>query len=224
VAGYRYAYRDVIGPDEYHDHVGNNSFTNYMARWNLQTALGVLEWLQSSYPVEADQLVNRLSISPELLDHWRDVIRHTVFLHSPESGLIEQFEGFFELEVVPPEFIARADRSLQVIFGIEGANERQVLKQADVILLLCLFADDFDQRTRQVNWDTYQPKTDHVYGSSLGPSIHSWAASELGRAEDAYRFFMLANQADLRDPRGNAGDGIHAASAGGVWQATPDCD
>ncbi|MCA9875284.1 MAG: hypothetical protein KC441_16550, partial [Anaerolineales bacterium] len=30
---------------------------------------------------------------------------------------------------------------------------------------------------------------------------------------------MLAARADLRNPRGNAGDGIHAASAGGVWQA-----
>ncbi len=30
---------------------------------------------------------------------------------------------------------------------------------------------------------------------------------------------MLAANADLRDVRGNAGDGIHAASAGGLWQA-----
>ncbi len=30
---------------------------------------------------------------------------------------------------------------------------------------------------------------------------------------------MLAARADLRNPRGNAGDGIHAASTGGVWQA-----
>jgi kojibiose phosphorylase len=30
---------------------------------------------------------------------------------------------------------------------------------------------------------------------------------------------MLAARADLQDIRGNAGDGIHAASAGGLWQA-----
>ena len=30
---------------------------------------------------------------------------------------------------------------------------------------------------------------------------------------------MLAAQADLYNIRGNASDGIHAASAGGLWQA-----
>jgi kojibiose phosphorylase len=63
------------------------------------------------------------------------------------------------------------------------------------------------------------PKTDHVYGSSLGPSFHAWAACEIGRPEEAYQHFMLAARADLHNPRGNAGDGIHAASAGGLWQA-----
>jgi kojibiose phosphorylase len=39
------------------------------------------------------------------------------------------------------------------------------------------------------------------------------------RPVEAYEHFMLAARADLRDVRGNAGHGIHAASAGGVWQA-----
>ena len=46
----RYAFRDVIGPDEYHDHVDNNSFTNYIARWHLQTALELLNWLKTNHP------------------------------------------------------------------------------------------------------------------------------------------------------------------------------
>ena len=37
----RYAFRDVIGPDEYHDHVDNNVYTNRMAQWHLQTALSM---------------------------------------------------------------------------------------------------------------------------------------------------------------------------------------
>jgi kojibiose phosphorylase len=63
------------------------------------------------------------------------------------------------------------------------------------------------------------PLTDHTYGSSLGPSFHAWAAAEMDRPQEAYEHFMLAARADLRDVRGNAGEGIHAASAGGVWQA-----
>lgn len=218
-AGHRYAIRNVIGPDEYHDHVDNNSFTNYMARWHLQTAQEVLAWLEQHHAEKAAQLKADLCLTEDVLAHWQDVIDHLIFLYNPQTGLIDQFEGFFERIEVAPEFIAQANKSLQLIFGIEGANERQVLKQADVIMLLCLFRDRFDQKTWQINWDTYMPKTDHIYGSSLGPSFHAWAACEMGRPEEAYHHFMLAARADLRNPRGNAGDGIHAASAGGVWQA-----
>ena len=39
----RFEYRDVIGPDENHDHVDNNAFTMPLARWTLLTARRVLE-------------------------------------------------------------------------------------------------------------------------------------------------------------------------------------
>jgi kojibiose phosphorylase len=87
-------------------------------------------------------------------------------------------------------------------------------------MLLCLLRDDYDAKTWQANWDTYMPRTDHQYGSSLGPSFHAWAACEMNRPDEAYQHFLLAARADLLDVRGNAGDGIHAASAGGLWQAS----
>jgi kojibiose phosphorylase len=214
-----YTIRDVIGPDEYHDHVDNNSFTNYIARWHLQTALDVLDWLHQTYPAQAAVLEAELELTDEVYRRWQEVIAHLVFLWDGETAVIEQFEGFFQRTRLDPDLFAHAAQSLQVILGIEGANESQVLKQADVIMLLCLFRDQFDQRTWQANWDAYMPITDHKYGSSLGPSFHAWAACEMQRPDEAYEHFMLAALADLRNPRGNAGDGIHAASAGGVWQA-----
>ena len=108
---------------------------------------------------------------------------------------------------------------MQSLLGIEGANQHQVLKQADVIMLLCLLREHFDRVTWHANWDYYNPRTDHSYGSSLSPAIHAWAACELDQPELAYEHFMRAARADLRDIRGNADDGIHAASAGGLWQA-----
>lgn len=215
----RYAFRDVIGPDEYHDHVDNNAFTNRMAQWHLQTAFEVLDWLDAHHPARAQELRHALDLSEERLAHWRDVIENVILLHDPATGLFDQFEGFFDLKPIAPETIRQSDRSMQLVLGIEGANETQILKQADVIMLLCLLREEFDRRTWQVNWDTYMPITDHQYGSSLGPSFHAWAACEIGRPDEAYEHFMLAARADLRDIRGNAGDGIHAASAGGLWQA-----
>jgi kojibiose phosphorylase len=49
--GERFAIRDVIGPDENHDHVDNNQFTNHMVRWHLQTALEALDWLRERFPI-----------------------------------------------------------------------------------------------------------------------------------------------------------------------------
>jgi kojibiose phosphorylase len=215
----RYAIRDVIGPDEYHDHVDNNAFTNRLAQWHLQTAVHLLKWLHTHYPGRAAALSQQLDLSKARLEHWQDVINHIILSHDPATGLITQFDGFFELKELDwPAYEGRS-HSLQYLLGIEEANQSQVIKQADVIMLLCLLRDQYDAKTWQVNWDTYMPLTDHSYGSSLGPSFHAWAACEMNRPEEAYEHFMLAARADLFDVRGNAGDGIHAASAGGLWQA-----
>ena len=53
---HRYSFRDVIGPDEYHDHVDNNIYTNRMAQWHLQTALELLAWLDGLDPSHARAL------------------------------------------------------------------------------------------------------------------------------------------------------------------------
>jgi kojibiose phosphorylase len=108
---------------------------------------------------------------------------------------------------------------VQTIFGIEGTNETQVLKQPDVLMAFHVLRDYYTLEQVRVNYDYYTPRTDHTYGSSLGPSIQSIMACEVGKQEDAYEHFIRAARADLRDVRGNAGDGIHAASAGGLWQA-----
>jgi beta-phosphoglucomutase len=215
----RYEVHDVIGPDEYHDHVDNNAFTNRMIRWHLETALEVLAWLRQAYPEEAAGLARDLALGPERLQTWADIIEGILVPYDPESGLIEQFEGFFDLEDVDLASYEPRARSMQALLGIAGANRRQVLKQADVLMLLTLLPGADDGRALQANWDYYSPRTDHTYGSSLGPAIHAIAACRLGQPEVAYEHFRRAAFVDLEDTRGNTEDGIHAASAGGLWQA-----
>jgi beta-phosphoglucomutase len=215
----RYEIRDVIGPDEYHEHVDNNAFTNRLVQWHLKMALEVFAWLRRECPDRAMELEHQLDLTPARLRHWADVIGCILVLHDPESGLIEQFEGFFDLEDINLDDYEPRSQSMQAILGIGGANKRQVLKQADVLMLLYLLPDRYDRETLQTNWDYYAPRTDHAYGSSLGPTIHAILASELDRPEEAYEHFMRAALVDLDDVRGNTQDGVHAASAGGVWQA-----
>jgi beta-phosphoglucomutase len=215
----RYELTDVIGPDEYHEHIDNNAFTNRMAKWHLETALGVFAWLRAEFPEKAAALETQLDLSPERLAHWQDIIDRILVLYDPETGLIEQCEGFFELQQVDLSRYEPRVRSMQRILGLEGANRSQVLKQADVLMLLYLLPDAYERRTLEVNWDYYSPRTDHIYGSSLGPAVHAILACELDRPAEAYEHFMRAALVDLEDVRGNAADGIHAASAGGLWQA-----
>jgi beta-phosphoglucomutase len=215
----RYELHDVIGPDEYHDHVDNNAYTNRMIGWHLETALEVLAWLRHNYPGDAAELEARLALEPYRLQAWADIIEDILVLYDPESGLIEQFEGFFDLEDIDRASYEPRTRSMQALLGIEGVNRRQVLKQGDVLMLLYLLPDAYDDRTLQANWDYYSPRTDHTYGSSLGPAIHAILACRLGKPEEAYEHFERAAFVDLEDTRGNTSDGIHAASAGGLWQA-----
>ncbi len=214
-----YHLSDVIGPDEYHDHVDDNAFTNYLARWHLRTAVQIAVWLQVHAPETARQLFSKLSINQQTLADW-DAIASQIFCpQQNDRGLIEQFAGYFDrTDMLTSDFDPRTE-SIQSILGIEGANQTQILKQPDVIMLMYLLPDLFDQPTIQANYDYYTPRTDLSFGSSLGPSIQAIMATRLGRQADAYENFMRAARADLEDVRGNAADGIHGASAGGLWQA-----
>jgi kojibiose phosphorylase len=216
----RYEINDVVGPDEYHEHVDNNAYTNRMAQWNLQTALDALEWLKAHAPAKAAELTDKLQLTAQTLDHWRDVIEKiTLPVESRGAGLIEQFEGYFRRKDIDLAALEPRTKSAQEVFGIEGCNQTQILKQPDVLMLQYLLRDHYSDEAVRVNYDYYAPRTDHTYGSSLGPSIMAIMACEVGKPEDAYEHFRRAVRADLRDVRGNAGDGIHGASAGGTWQA-----
>nr|MDQ2717224.1 hypothetical protein [Chloroflexota bacterium] len=65
-----YEITNVIGPDEWHEHVNNNAFTNYMARDNLINGLKVLHWLEKTAPTKARELVQMLNLTEERLDRW----------------------------------------------------------------------------------------------------------------------------------------------------------
>jgi trehalose/maltose hydrolase-like predicted phosphorylase len=214
----RYEYNDVIGPDEYHDHVDNNAYTNHLARWNLRTALETLAWLEAHAPPGAAALSAELDLSPERLARWRDVIAR-IYLPVREDGVLEQFEGYFERKPVDLPALEPRTKSIQELFGIEGASATQVLKQPDVLMLQYLLRDRFADEVVKINYDYYNARTDHTYGSSLGPAIQAIMACEVGKPDEAYAHFIRAVRADLRDARGNAGDGIHGASAAGTWQS-----
>jgi trehalose/maltose hydrolase-like predicted phosphorylase len=214
-----YDIRDTIGPDENHDRVDNNAFTNVMVQWHLQTALALWDWLVKSYPDTSAQLAEKLYLQPEQLELWGDIANRLYVNQDLATGLIEQFEGFFNLEDVNLADYEPRTKSMQGLLGVEATSQKQILKQPDVLMLMYLLRDRFDRKILKTNWDYYSPRTDHSYGSSLGPAIHAILACDLNQPAEAYTHFMRAAMVDLADVRRNAHEGIHAASAGGVWQA-----
>lgn len=213
-----YGYHDVIGPDEYHDHVNNNAYTNLLAKWNIETALETLAWLEQTAPQRAAELTHAHDLTPARLAHWRKVAAKMI-VNTRDNGLIEQFDDYLALKDVNLTDYEPRTKSMHEIFGIEAANHYQVIKQPDVLMALYLLTERFTPEQVRTNYDYYTPRTDHTYGSSLGPSMQAIVACQMGDVDSAYEHFIRAARADLRDVRGNAGDGIHAASAGGTWQA-----
>ena len=214
-----YELTNVIGPDEWHEHVNNNAFTNYMARWNIQQGLQTLQWLAEHAPQKAQQLMAQLQLNEQDLQQWRDVVEHMRIPYDPKTHLFEQFDNYFKLQMLDQsKFRGRTD-SYQGILGVQGIQKYSVIKQADVLMLLTVMDSDFDLETKRANWDYYYPLTDHDYGSSLTPAFHVILACELNKANEAYELFVKGNLVDLENLRGNTPEGIHTACCGAVWQA-----
>lgn len=219
----KYEIKGVIGADEYHENCNNNMFTNRMVQWHLEKALRVHDWLRGAFPQKAGELDAKLQITPSRRHRWQDIIDNIAIHFDPKTGLIEQHDGFFQLKDIDLQTYEPRKKSMQTILGIEGANQHQVLKQPDVLMLLYLMRQSqefpYSLENLRSNWEYYAPRTDITYGSSLGPAIHAILAADLDQYEPAYDLFIQAAVVDIEDTRGNAHEGIHGASAGGIWQA-----
>jgi trehalose/maltose hydrolase-like predicted phosphorylase len=190
----------VIGPDEYHEPVDDNAFTNVMARWNLRRAAAV-------DGVDAFERAAWLEIAEALVDGYDDT-----------SGLYEQFAGFFDLEpLVIAEIAPKRPIAADLLLGAERARGAQVLKQADVLMLHHLVPDEVAPGSLLPNVDYYEPRTSH--GSSLSPAIHAALLARAGRYRSALESLRLAARLDLDDLTGTTAGGVHLATMGGLWQA-----
>ena len=96
------------------------------------------------------------------------------------------------------------------------ASETQITKQADVVMLLHLLGEEFDEETMKENYAYYEKRA--LHGSSLSPSIFSVMGLKVGDDSKAYRYLRRAAFIDLLNMQGNTREGIHAANTGGVWQ------
>ncbi len=221
----RYELIRVLGPDEYHENVDNNAFTNYQAHFALEKALTIREMMKESAAGELEALFARLDLTETDVENWKDIAER-IYLPQPdrETLLVEQFEGYFQLEDVRPDEVRQRLLDPEEYWGWPNgvAVRTQVLKQADLLQLFALHDRLFPKDVMRANYDYYEPRTEH--GSSLSPSVHSLVASRVGRPGRAYEYFKKGSTIDLYDAStkvmsgGTFLGGIHTAACGGVWQ------
>lgn len=219
----RYEIIRLLGPDEYHENVDNNAYTNYLTKYALEKAGLVFDKMRNEAPELLASLKEKVGIDDQALENWKE-IADLIYLPQPdpETRVIEQFDGYFNLEEIRPDELRKRLIDPGEYWGWPNgiAVNTQVLKQADVVQLLAIM-DGFSNDVLTANYEYYEPRTEH--GSSLSPSVHALVASKTGHASEAYRYFMESATIDLYNAskKVNSGGsflgGIHTAAAGGVW-------
>ncbi|MFW5697097.1 MAG: glycosyl hydrolase family 65 protein, partial [Fimbriimonadaceae bacterium] len=209
----RYELNTVLGPDEYHERVDNDAYTNWLAWWAVGVVLRLVELLSHE---ECLILGLKEGEARELSD-FRDKLYRP--MPDEKTWLIEQFEGYFGLKDEPVEETRKRLAHPDLHPG--GPNgpfqETQNIKQADVVMLLYVLRDRFDTQVKVENWQYYEPRTSH--DSSLSPMAYSLVAGDVGRMDWAYKYFIYTSHIDLGDYGPHWNLGVHAASLGGAWLA-----
>ena len=194
---------DVIGPDEYTEHVNNNAFTNYMAWQNVHDALALMEQFnrQDDTFVEAAQ----------------DFLTRLWLPSADEQGVIPQDDSFMAKPAIDlSRYKAQAGKQTILLdYSRAEVNEMQILKQADVVMLNYLLPEKFDHKQCAANLAFYEPRT--IHDSSLSQSIHGIVAARCGDTARAYGFWRAGAAIDLGDDPHSCDDGIHAAATGAIW-------
>jgi alpha,alpha-trehalose phosphorylase len=205
----------VTGPDEYTTVVNNNLFTNVMARFNLERAARAVDEVRDLSPAAYQQMVHRLRLGDHEAAEWLRCAEGMTIPFDESLDIHPQDEHFLDREVWDLSLTPAELRPLMLHFHPLVIYRFQVLKQADVVLALFLQGDRFTLEEKKADFEYYDPIT--TGDSTLSAVVQSVIASEVGYHEVALQYFLRALYVDLMDLHGNTVDGLHVASAGGVW-------
>lgn len=183
----------VMGPDEYTPITSNNAYTNRLVSLALNCAARVADG--------------------DLREEYAKVARALPILRRAD-GLVLQCEEFEQLaDIHFDDFWHNKAKPFAAQVSQERIYRSKCMKQADVLLLMMLFPQEFTDDEVQQAWDYYLPYTTH--DSSLSPGVHAVVALRLGLMEQAMAFWKQSAEIDLND---GAEEGIHIAAAGMNWQ------
>lgn len=212
-----YHINNVVGPDEYKEHVNNDAFTNHMARWCMENASRYYDILKKNNLSLFEILNQKLNLDKEILELRERIDK--VYLPQPnEKKVIPQDDTYLSLKEIDLTKYKSQKHvgSLFQDFNLEQVNQMQISKQASVVMLLYLLEYKFDHSVKKANYEYYEPRT--LHDSSLSLSTHAVLAADIDNLPLAYSLFERAARIDLGPNMKTSDHGIHAASLGGIWQ------
>lgn len=225
----RYSISGIMGPDEFHENypnstetgLTNNAYTNIMVVWLFNTISKLRTILDDD---DYQKAAKAADFSQELATKM-DAIGHKLTLEINQSGIIAQFDGYFNLPTL--DFrkyrqkygnISRMDRILK---GEDKTPDAyQVAKQADALMAFY----NFDVTTVQDlikkmgyklpkeylthNIQFYLARTTH--GSTLSRIVYAVLNQLDENYDDAWQLFSEALVSDYYDIQGGTtAEGIH---------------
>ena len=196
----------VMGPDEYTALTSDNAYTNFMVKFALNLAVKYGKCGGAS-----DEEIKQFAEVAEKLPILRD-----------ENGIILQCKEFDDF--ADPQFNklwkGYADGKKQGHYAQYVPQERlyrtKCLKQADVLMLMFLFFNDYTKEEILAAWNKYVPFTTHDSSLSLG--AHAMLANRIGKEDEAWAMFQKCMGNDLAVEHEGAAEGIHIAGSGMNWQ------
>ncbi len=209
----RYEFIDVIGPDEYKEHVNNNAYTNYMAWHNVKMAQKVLQDCPKALYEKLSQEYDMEDVKHRI----NDFVEKIYLPKAEEDGIINQFDGCKDLKPIDLSPYKNKERVNLIFeaFGHADVLKMQAYKQGDTVMLFYMLRDLFTEEEIRKNFMYYEERT--LHDSSLSMCIHALIAAQLGMDEMAESMFYKACCVDLGENTNNSNDGIHSASVGGIW-------
>ncbi|MDR2566786.1 MAG: hypothetical protein LBC97_12195 [Bifidobacteriaceae bacterium] len=208
---------NIMGPDEYSPMTRDNAFTNRMVRFNLEQAVAWAYRLMAADETAWAMLEAKLEVGLDELGEFERLAGALPIPYDERLELTLQAADFEEYAEIDIDGLWR-DRTRA--FGWHVTQEKlyrsRCLKQADVILLMSLFPDEFTDRQVRAAYTYYKPYC--VHDSSLSPAAHVMVARRLGLDEDVRSLVADMLAVDFDPDRGGAAEGMHIANCACIWQ------
>ena len=213
--GGRFCINGICGPDEYNPVVNNNLYTNWLTRDQFRFTLEMLEKLKGESARDYATMLEKCACDEAELSRWQQAADRMYIAYDSALDLYLQDDDFLDkdpidVDAIPPE-------RLPLLTHLHPLNlwRYQVIKQADIVLLIYLYSHEFTTEMKRKIFDFYEPKT--IHDSSLSAGIHCIVAQDIGYAAEAYGYLKQAARMDLDDVNKNTFNGVHSACQGSAY-------